>query len=362
MKKATTEPDARQQVSAMFEQAGRAQASDIHLEPSAAGYDVRFRVDGVLETVEHLDVAAGRAVVTRLMVMADLLTYRQDIPQEGRIPADMRLAIMPTTRGLRAVLRLSSLAHDNWTLSNLGLPFAVSEGLSQFARGDDGMILLTGPAGSGKTTAAYALLTHILATQPGLSVIALEDPVERDVPGVTQIQVQPFGDLTYERALRSILRQDPQVLMLGEIRDAATAAMAVQASLTGHRLVATLHAGTCGGAIARLLDMGIEPYQIISALRGVVAMRLLRRKQGETYAGRRVVAAMTTMSPPLRQAVLRHADAGELETILAGDPLFVPLRSVAMDLVRQGVTDEAEVRRVLGELSTTEPTPGQAGG
>src|SRR5207237_8508969 len=137
-----------------------------------------------------------------------------------------------------------------------------------------------------KTTTIYALLGHIAHTSPGLSIVALEDPVERDLSGVTQIEVSPFGQLTYERALRSILRQDPQVLMLGEIRDAATATLALQAALSGHRLICTLHAATPGGAIARLLDMGLEPYQITSALFGVVAQRLLRRRDKEGYGGR----------------------------------------------------------------------------
>src|SRR5207249_6151874 len=134
-----------------------------------------------------------------------------------------------------------------------------------FAASDAGMLIVTGPAGSGKTTTLYALLQQIVERTPGVSVIALEDPVERDLPGVTQIEVSNFGELTYERALRSILRQDPQVLMLGEIRDSATASLAMQAALSGHRLISTLHASTPAGAIARLLEMGVEPYQLTSA-------------------------------------------------------------------------------------------------
>src|SRR5438552_16721888 len=150
------------------------------------------------------------------------------------------------------------------------------------------MLILTGPAGSGKTTTIYALLDHIAQVSKGISIVALEDPVERDLPGVTQIQVSPFGQLTYERAIKSILRQDPQVMMLGEIRDAQTASLAVQAALSGHRLICTLHASSPGGAIARLLEMGLEPYRITSALYGVVAQRLLRRldPDSEKYKGR----------------------------------------------------------------------------
>src|SRR5207237_4547246 len=157
------------------------------------------------------------------------------------------------------------------------LPTSVLQALKNFAASDSGMLLVSGPAGSGKTTTIYALLQHISSVSPGLSLVSLEDPVERDIPGVTQIEVSPFGQLTYERALRSILRQDPQVLMLGEIRDAETASLAIQAALSGHRLICTLHAATPGGAVARLLEMGLEPYRITSALYGVIAQRLLRK-------------------------------------------------------------------------------------
>src|SRR6185312_8817354 len=158
-------------------------------------------------------------------------------------------------------------------LASLGLPAQSVEALERFTRADAGMLLVTGPAGAGKTTTIYALLEHIARVSPGLSIISLEDPIERLVPGITQIEVAPHGQMTYERAMKSILRQDPQVLMLGEIRDAATASLAVQAALSGHRLVCTLHASDPAGAIARLLEMGLEPYRITSALSGVIAQR-----------------------------------------------------------------------------------------
>ena len=222
------------------------------------------------------------------------------------------------------------------------------EGLYAFARSDSGMLIITGPAGSGKTTTVYALLRHIIQSQPGLSLIALEDPVERDVPGVTQIEVKPFGELTYERALRSILRQDPQVLMLGEIRDAATAALAVQAALSGHRLICTFHAADPAGAIARLLEMHIEPYQVTSAVFGVVAQRLLRRKAGDTYKGRIPVAEFVKIDDPLRAAVLNHPDAATLRKAYQSQPTYAPMPQVARDLVDNGLTDTSEATRVLG--------------
>jgi type II secretory ATPase GspE/PulE/Tfp pilus assembly ATPase PilB-like protein len=222
--------------------------------------------------------------------------------------------------------------------------------LKQFAAGDAGMLLLTGPAGSGKTTTIYALLQYIARASAGLSIIALEDPVERDLPRVTQIQVTPFGELTYARALRSILRQDPQVLMLGEIRDAATAGLAIQAALSGHRLISTLHAGSCGGAIARLLEMGMEPYQVTSALFGVVAQRLLRRRnaQGGGYRGRAPVAEMGRVDAAVREAILGRADAGQIGRVLQQQVGYRSLEACAHELAEQGITDETEVRRVLG--------------
>jgi general secretion pathway protein E len=178
--------------------------------------------------------------------------------------------------------------------------------------------------------------------------------VERDLPGVTQIEVSPFGELTYERSLRSILRQDPQVLALGEIRDAATASLALQAALSGHRLVCTLHAATPGGAIARLFEMGMEPYQITSALFGVLAQRLIRRRStsGPGYRGRAPLAELALMDAELRQAVMRRTDADTLQRLIAQQPSHADLRRSAEALVKSGVTDEAEVARVLG------PRPG----
>jgi len=348
-------------VTEVLEGALRSRASDIHIEPTATGAEIRYRVDGVLGPVSAATAETGRAMVGRLMVMAQLLTYRLDVPQEGRLhfipgqgqPLDLRLAVMPTTHGLRAAVRLPAELIQPGTLDELGLPSRVLSGVKSFAAGDSGMLVFTGPAGSGKTTTIYALLRHIVAQNAGLSVIALEDPVERDIPGVTQIEVKPFGELTYERALRSILRQDPQVLMLGEIRDGATAALAVQAALSGHRLVCTFHASDPAGAVARLLEMGIEPYQVTSALYGVVAQRLLRRKTpGGGYAGRVPVAEFVASDDPLRAAVLRRGDAASIRIAYEQTPGYRSMRQVAMNLVEAGITDAAEVGRVLGVTSS----------
>jgi type II secretory ATPase GspE/PulE/Tfp pilus assembly ATPase PilB-like protein len=208
------------------------------------------------------------------------------------------------------------------------------------------MLIVTGPAGSGKTTTIHALLRHLLLTRPELSVVSLEDPVERLIPGVAQVEVSSFGELTYERALRSILRQDPQVLALGEVRDAATASLAVQAALSGHRLLCTMHAGTAFGAIARLLEMGGEPFQISGTVFGILGQRLLRRRVDSGYAGRIPIATWTRMSAGVRQAVLRR-DFDELRSacLAASEPT---MEQEAAELVQRGLTDAAEVARVLG--------------
>jgi len=366
-------------------------ASDVHIEPTAAGAEVRFRVDGLLQVFSRHDRNAGRCLVTRLMVMAQLLTYRLDIPQEGRLrihvpgtehtpavgsgdsapvhpamcPLEMRLSIMPTTHGLRAAVRMPAELIQPRSLEELGLPLPVLCGLKSFAVADSGMLLVTGPAGAGKTTTIYALLDLIVRSNPGVSIVAIEDPVERDIPGVTQIQVSPFGQLTYERALRSVVRQDPQVLMLGEIRDAATASLAAQAALSGHRLICTMHAGTPGGAIARLLEMGLEPYRITSTLFGVISQRLLRKLNTEAsgngsgreirhYRGRVPAAEFVPLSAALRRAILAGADAAELQRLAAAQPGHVSLRNSADALVTQGLTDIDEVNRALGPKDQVE--------
>jgi type II secretory ATPase GspE/PulE/Tfp pilus assembly ATPase PilB-like protein len=346
--------DVRPAVDLFLAEAIKKRASDIHVEPTADGYELRFRIDGLLETARKFDPALGRAVVTRLMVMARLLTYRLDVPQEGRISLgandsdiELRLSIMPTIHGMRAALRLPADRIQPAILEDLGMPPSVLAGLLNFAAADSGMLIVTGPAGSGKTTTIYALLRQITKTSPGLSIIALEDPVERAVPGVTQIEIAPFGQLTYEKALRSILRQDPQVLMLGEVRDAATASLAIQAALSGHRLITALHAATPAGALARLLEMGIEPYQLTSSIHSIVAQRLVRRKNpdGPGYHGRVPVAEYAAMDEPLKKAVLRHPDISTLVSAYSQQPLYKSLREVAQKLIEIGMTDEAELTR-----------------
>lgn len=355
--KAPTPPDVRELVDRTLADAVRQRASDLHVEPTAQGFELRLRIDGLLQTIAKYDQTIGRSIVGRLMVMSQLLTYRLDVPQEGRMemPIEgqtlhLRVSVMPTTHGLRAAVRMPAELLQPKALDDLGLPEPTLAALRSFANSDSGMLIVTGPAGSGKTTTIYALLAQIKSLQPGLSVISLEDPVERDVPGVTQIEVKPFGELTYERALRSMLRQDPQVLALGEIRDATTASIAVQAALSGHRLVCTLHASSPVGGLARLVEMGIEPYQVSSAVFGIVSQRLVRRRDAAgNYRGRVPIAQTMLMDAAIRKAILEKADSQTVEQIASRQPGFQSLQAAAEALVAQGLTDQEEVSRVLGQ-------------
>ena len=257
-------------------------ASDIHLDATEQGGRVRCRVDGVLGDVRDTDAATHAAMIARCKVLATLDIAERRMPQDGRIQVvvaghkvDVRIATLPTQHGERAVLRLLDTSAARLDLSALGLSDATLTALRDAVRMPHGLILVTGPTGSGKTTTLYAAVSEL--DRERLNVVSVEDPVEYALDRVAQTQVNPRIELTFARALRSILRHDPDVIIVGEIRDRETAEIAIQASLTGHLVLASLHTNTAGAAITRLVDMGVEPFLLASSLRGVLAQRLVRR-------------------------------------------------------------------------------------
>jgi general secretion pathway protein E len=357
----------------------------VHFEPTPDEMRVRFRVDGLLHEVDRLPQALAENVITRLKVLGGLLTYRVDIPQEGSFtlespPApsigppsppmtaprkgphatDVRIATFPTIHGERAVARLL-VADDLVTdLGALGLGENMSQRLRTLVHRPNGLILVTGPAGSGKSTTLYALARCILRATPGRSVISLEDPVEQRIAGLTQVQVQPHGELDYVRAMRSLLRQDVQVLLVGEIRDAAVAHVVVEAALTGHLILSTMHCGDPAECISRLLEMGIAPYQLVSTLSTVCAQRLVRCVCTECggaacdecaatgYRGRTACACLAEIDAELHAAVLRHAPAAELRALIVGR--FGNMLDDAQRLLSKGRTTPEEIARVVGDM------------
>ncbi len=360
-------------------------ASDLHVQPGAAGLEVRWRVDGVLQPVTTLPARLAPNIVARLKVLAELLTYRTDIPQEGRIRGvpgalEMRLSTFPTLHGEKAVVRLFAGSDRFLRLVDLGLPDEVFDTLSAALDETSGGIILSGPAGSGKTTSLYACLRELAARSRGeRSLATLEDPIESDVPGVAQSQVNAAAGLTLEDGLRALLRQDPEVIAIGEIRDRSTAEIALQAALTGHLTMTTFHAGSACEVIGRLLDMGLEPYAIRSGLRVVVAQRLVRRlcpacaaapaapagllglpvtraleargceACGRTgYQGRLVLAELLLPAEEaFGRAVLARRDVHTLEHVaLQGG--MISRWERACRAVEQGLTSPREIRRVLG--------------
>ncbi|MGE0533372.1 MAG: GspE/PulE family protein [Pirellulales bacterium] len=375
-------------------------ASDVHLRPTSAGLEWQWRIDGVLQHVTTLPAASSSNIVARLKVLAELLTYRTDLPQEGRLrplaqpegrndshptgddaPAaevEMRLSTFPTLHGEKAVVRLFAAAQHLKQLDDLHLPAQITAALRELLTETSGAVLITGPAGSGKTTTAYACLRCLAAQGGTRSLASLEDPIESELPAVAQSQVNPAAGFDMTTGLRSLLRQDPEVLLVGEVRDRATAETLLQASLTGHLVLSTFHAGSAATAIHRLLDMAIEPYLLRSGIRAIVSQRLVRRLcrcagpaagdeerlglplervmvprgcatcHGTGYDGRLPMAELLRLDDPeLGRAILERADAPRLEALAVAAGMTTSYaRAVAA--VAEGITSPAEVRRVFG--------------
>jgi general secretion pathway protein E len=296
-------------INALLLEALRDRASDLHFEPYENRSVVRFRVDGVLRDVIEPPRALHAALVSRLKIMASLDIAEKRLPQDGRIAlklggrsVDVRVSTLPTGPGERVVLRVLDQDSARLDLTSLGMSEATRDAIDRLIREPHGILLVTGPTGSGKTTTLYAALSRL--PRGTLNMMTVEDPIEYALDGVAQTQVNPRIELDFARALRAILRQDPDVVMIGEIRDLETAQIAVQASLTGHLVLATLHTNDAASAVTRLADMGVEPYLLSSSLLGVVAQRLVRTL---CPACRRQVP-----TSPAERAVLERIGAGAL--------------------------------------------------
>ena len=349
-------------LNALLTQAARDGASDIHIEPYERHSSVRFRVDGDLREVVQPHRALHAALISRLKIMAELDIAEKRLPQDGRISLrlgqraiDVRVSTLPSAHGERAVLRLLDKSESRLSLPGLGMEGDTLARLQRLIAQPHGIILVTGPTGSGKTTTLYAALQQ-LDTQTR-NILTVEDPVEYELPGVGQTQVNPRIDLTFAKALRAILRQDPDVIMIGEIRDFETAQIAIQASLTGHLVLATLHTNDATSAITRLTDMGVEPFLLSSSLLGVLAQRLLRRVcthcQGRGcehchqsgYHGRTGIFELLTTNDELRALIHSQASEAELRTCAQRHGMQL-MREDGERLVAQGITTREELLRV----------------
>jgi general secretion pathway protein E len=360
-------------LNALLTQAARDGASDIHIEPYERTSSVRFRIDGTLREVVQPNRALHAALISRLKIMADLDIAEKRLPQDGRISlrigtraVDVRVSTLPSAHGERAVLRLLDKSESRLTLEAVGMQGDTLARFRSMVTQPHGIILVTGPTGSGKTTTLYAALGELDAARS--NIMTVEDPIEYELPGVGQTQVNAKIDLTFAKALRAILRQDPDVIMIGEIRDYETAQIAIQASLTGHLVLATLHTNDSVSAVTRLTDMGVEPFLLSSSLLGVLAQRLVRKlcpvcaltgesgrepagceACGQTgYQGRTGIFEMFTVDDAVRSLI--HSRAPESQLFVAAERNGLhSMREDGERLVAAGVTSRAELLRVTRE-------------
>ncbi len=370
----------------------RAGASDIHIEPWESSIAVRVRLSGVLNELVHLPSDLHPKVVGRLKIMANLIGHETSLPQEGRANTFeeagnvvLRISTFPTIRGEKVVVRIFDPKGRSFDLDALGMEEDSLATFKTMLLRPTGLILLTGPTGSGKTTAIYAALHHLIdRAGPSISVATVEDPVEFNLPLIAQSQCNPARDYTYPVALRSLMRQDPQVIMIGEIRDSETANIAVQAGLTGHLVMSTIHASSTAGVFARLINMGIEPFLLASSIVGVLGVRLVRRncpvctepyppdealmrllppdvletaqfRKGAGcaacnhtgFSGRVAVTEMLTVGETLREAVLERTTTRRLQEVAQAEGLLT-LWQKGLRRVVNGETTLEEVMRVIG--------------
>jgi general secretion pathway protein E len=349
-------------LNALLTQAARDGASDIHIEPYERHSSVRFRVDGTLREVVQPHRALHAALISRLKIMAELDIAEKRLPQDGRISLrmgqralDVRVSTLPGAHGERAVLRLLDKSESRLTLESLGMQGDTLERLVQMTQQPNGIVLVTGPTGSGKTTTLYAALQGLDASRS--NIMTVEDPIEYELAGVGQTQVNVRIDLTFAKALRAILRQDPDVIMIGEIRDQETAQIAIQASLTGHLVLATLHTNDAASAVTRLTDMGVEPFLLSSSLLGVLAQRLVRKLcthcagkgcqhcANTGYSGRTGIYELLSVSDSIKEQIHSHASEAQLRNTAISQGMKL-MREDGERLVGLGITSREELIRV----------------
>ena len=369
-------------LNAILQQAIKERASDIHIEPYERELDVRMRVDGILHRILTPPKIIQDALISRVKIMANLDIAEKRLPQDGRIrlivggrDIDIRVSIVPTTYGERAVLRLLDRKQGVIGLWEMGLDVNDERRMETMLQRTNGIVLVTGPTGSGKTTTLYAALNRIHTEAK--NIITVEDPVEYQLKGIGQIHVNPRVGLTFASGLRSILRQDPDVIMLGEIRDFETAEVAIQASLTGHLVLSTLHTNDAPSAIARLIDMGVEPFLVASSLAGVLAQRLVRvicpnckepyapaeeetkyitapvlyrgrgcdRCNNKGYIGRTGIFELLDVDNSIRQMITGKTDSQSIKNVAVSGGMRT-LRTDGFEKAVKGVTSVEEVLRV----------------
>ena len=365
-------------------------ASDIHIEPQASGVRVRYRVDGMLRPAVELPLSAQAEVLSHIKILAEMDISEKRLPQDGHIALrhegreyDLRVCSLPAVGGEKIVLRILAQDASRWSLDAVVTSADDNRRFRELVAHPHGMLLLTGPTGSGKTTTLYSVLQ--LVNTPQRNIVTVEDPVEYRLPGVTQVQVRRAAGMTFASALRSILRQDPDVILIGEIRDLETAEIAVSAALTGHLVLSTLHTNDAAGAVSRLISIGIPPFLVASALLGAVAQRLVRTNcpkctrqyspQAEErellaahapsdagvqfsrgvgcdccfqtgYQGRKAIYEILAISPAIRRLILDRAGDTQLNEQAIREGMQT-LRLNAMDEVRRGVTTIDELMRVV---------------
>lgn len=341
-------------------------ASDIHLRPGRSGASIHYRIHGDLVAQPDPSPKLYPSIISRLKILASLDISERRLPQDGRIranvagrPVDIRVSTMPHVHGEAAVLRLLSRELAVSGLGELGFSADIEAGLEKLFEAADGLILVTGPTGSGKSTTLHAALKQLI--RPDLNVVTIEDPVEYRVDGAAQIQVDEKIGLTFPRILRSLLRQDPDIILIGEIRDGETARIAVQAALTGHLVLATLHTNSAPAAVPRLIEMGVEPYLLAAVLRGVLAQRLVRRRcptcgggdaacgdcNGGGTTGRIAIGELLVTSAETTEMLARTSDMnGEAKTRLSAIG-YRPLREDAERRVAAGEIDRAELAGLI---------------